>query len=112
MTLLEFRGWHECDAFGRGGGLAGLPEASARRTEAPGGAGGRGARLLHGVPRNCRVNRLANKKAACKTGRSARAASHFPHFGEEDCLCGWGGSGTIFFSWRNLRYVFIGRSRC
>jgi putative pyruvate formate lyase activating enzyme len=57
-------------------------------------------------PRNCRVNRLANKTAACKTGRYARVANHFPHFGEEGCLRGWGGSGTIFFSWCNLRCVF------
>jgi putative pyruvate formate lyase activating enzyme len=33
-------------------------------------------------------------------------ASHFPHFGEEDCLRGWRGSGTIFFSGCNLRCVF------
>jgi putative pyruvate formate lyase activating enzyme len=32
--------------------------------------------------------------------------SYFPHFGEEDCLRGWNGSGTIFFSWCNLRCVF------
>ena len=32
--------------------------------------------------------------------------SHFPHFGEEDCLRSWNGSGTIFFSWCNLRCVF------
>ena len=30
----------------------------------------------------------------------------FPHFGEEDCLRGWNGSGTIFFSHCNLRCVF------
>jgi putative pyruvate formate lyase activating enzyme len=33
-------------------------------------------------------------------------ASHFPHFGEEDCLRGSRGSGTIFFSGCNLRCVF------
>lgn len=33
-------------------------------------------------------------------------ASWFPHFGEEDCLRGWRGSGTIFFSGCNLRCVF------
>jgi putative pyruvate formate lyase activating enzyme len=33
-------------------------------------------------------------------------ASAFPHFGEEDVLRGWRGSGTIFFSWCNLRCVF------
>ena len=32
--------------------------------------------------------------------------SAFPHFGEEDCLRGWNGSGTIFFSHCNLRCVF------
>jgi putative pyruvate formate lyase activating enzyme len=57
-------------------------------------------------PRDCGVDRLADKTAACKTGRYARVASHFPHFGEEDCLRGWNGSGTIFFSMCNLRCVF------
>jgi hypothetical protein len=33
-------------------------------------------------------------------------ASYFPHFGEENCLRGWNGSGTIFFSGCNLRCVF------
>jgi putative pyruvate formate lyase activating enzyme len=32
--------------------------------------------------------------------------SAFPHHGEEDCLRGWAGSGTIFFSQCNLRCVF------
>lgn len=57
-------------------------------------------------PRDCAVDRLADKKAACKTGRYAQVASYFPHFGEEDCLRGWRGSGTIFFSMCNLRCVF------
>ena len=42
----------------------------------------------------------------CRTGRYARVSSYFPHHGEEDCLRGWNGSGTIFFSWCNLRCVF------
>ncbi|RMH97448.1 MAG: radical SAM protein, partial [Calditrichaeota bacterium] len=33
-------------------------------------------------------------------------SSYFPHFGEEDCLRGWRGSGTIFFARCNLRCVF------
>lgn len=33
-------------------------------------------------------------------------SSAFAHFGEEDCLRGRRGSGTIFFSWCNLRCVF------
>ena len=57
-------------------------------------------------PRDCAVNRLEDKWAACKTGRYAVVGSHFPHFGEEDCLRGWKGSGTIFFSHCNLRCVF------
>lgn len=57
-------------------------------------------------PRDCRVNRLENKWSACKTGRYALVSSWFPHSGEEDCLRGWNGSGTIFFSHCNLRCVF------
>ena len=57
-------------------------------------------------PRDCGVNRLEDKWAACKTGRYAVVSSAFPHFGEEDCLRGWNGSGTIFFSHCNLRCVF------
>lgn len=57
-------------------------------------------------PRDCGVNRLEDKWAACKTGRYAVVSSYFPHFGEEDCLRGWNGSGTIFFSHCNLRCVF------
>jgi putative pyruvate formate lyase activating enzyme len=52
------------------------------------------------------VNRLEDEARVCKTGRFARVASAFPHFGEEDCLRGWRGSGTIFFSLCNLRCVF------
>jgi putative pyruvate formate lyase activating enzyme len=57
-------------------------------------------------PRDCGVDRLAGRWAACKTGRYAVVGSHFPHFGEEDCLRGWNGSGTIFFAHCNLRCVF------
>jgi putative pyruvate formate lyase activating enzyme len=57
-------------------------------------------------PRDCEIDRLNNKIGVCKSGRLARIASAFPHFGEEDCLRGWNGSGTIFFGWCNLRCVF------
>jgi len=57
-------------------------------------------------PRDCGVNRLEDRWSACKTGRHAVVSSAFPHFGEEDCLRGWNGSGTIFFSHCNLRCVF------
>src|SRR6266571_8843027 len=57
-------------------------------------------------PRNCGVNRLENRWAACKTGRYAVVDCYFAHFGEEYCLRGWNGSGTMFFSHCNLRCVF------
>ena len=57
-------------------------------------------------PRNCGVNRLEDQAQVCNTGRLARVSSYFPHLGEEDCLRGWSGSGTIFFSLCNLRCVF------
>jgi putative pyruvate formate lyase activating enzyme len=57
-------------------------------------------------PRNCGNNRLEDEAAACHTGRYARVASAFAHFGEEDCLRGTSGSGTIFFAFCNLRCVF------
>ncbi len=57
-------------------------------------------------PRACGVNRLRDQTGVCRIGRYARVASAFPHLGEEDCLRGWRGSGTIFFSGCNLRCVF------
>ncbi len=57
-------------------------------------------------PRDCDVNRLSNEWALCKTGRYAWVSSYFPHFGEENCLRGTNGSGTIFFSMCNLKCVF------
>lgn len=57
-------------------------------------------------PRNCHINRLENRTAVCRTGRYPYVASAFRHFGEEDCLRGWRGSGTIFFSFCNLKCVF------
>lgn len=63
-------------------------------------------RLCTLCPRNCRVNRLENRFAVCKVGRSARVSAFFAHFGEEDVLRGWRGSGTIFMSFCNLRCQF------
>jgi len=57
-------------------------------------------------PRNCKVNRLAGEEKVCQTGRFARVTSAFAHMGEEDCLRGTRGSGTIFFSMCNLKCVF------
>ena len=57
-------------------------------------------------PRDCGVDRVAGETGTCNTGRHAVVSSAFPHFGEEDCLRGWNGSGTIFFGLCNLRCVF------
>ncbi|MFQ5633066.1 MAG: radical SAM protein [bacterium] len=57
-------------------------------------------------PWECEINRLEDQKKVCRIGRYARVASYFAHFGEEDCLRGTRGSGTIFFGWCNLRCVF------
>jgi putative pyruvate formate lyase activating enzyme len=57
-------------------------------------------------PRRCKVDRRSDVPGLCAIGRHAVVASHFPHFGEEDCLRGRRGSGTIFFSGCNLRCVF------
>jgi putative pyruvate formate lyase activating enzyme len=57
--------------------------------------------------RECGVNRrLSPEGAGCHTGERALVSSYGPHFGEEDPLVGSGGSGTIFFSWCNLRCQF------
>lgn len=55
----------------------------------------------------CRVNRRRTTKGAvCRTGERAIVNSFGAHHGEEDPLRGRHGSGTIFFSWCNLRCVF------
>ena len=57
--------------------------------------------------RYCHVNRMETiKGAVCRTGEHAVVHSHGPHHGEEDPLRGQYGSGTIFFSWCNLRCVY------
>jgi putative pyruvate formate lyase activating enzyme len=55
----------------------------------------------------CHVNRRQTiKGAVCRTGERAVVNSFGAHHGEEDPLRGRRGSGTIFFSWCNLRCVF------
>ena len=57
--------------------------------------------------RYCHVDRLAGiAGAVCRTGEQAIVHSFGPHHGEEAPLRGWRGSGTIFFSWCNLRCVY------
>lgn len=59
-------------------------------------------------PRRCRADRRGDEPRGsfCGIGRHAWVSSAFPHHGEEPCLRGWNGSGTIFFSGCNLRCVF------
>jgi putative pyruvate formate lyase activating enzyme len=52
------------------------------------------------------VNRNVEATGVCRTGRLAPVVSAFAHLGEEDCLRGWKGSGTIFFGLCNLQCVF------
>lgn len=63
-------------------------------------------RSCRACPRDCGVNRLAGETAVCRVGRHAVVASAFAHHGEEDCLRGRSGSGTIFFAGCNLRCAF------
>jgi putative pyruvate formate lyase activating enzyme len=57
-------------------------------------------------PRDCGIDRLHDHTAVCRIGRYARVSGYGPHHGEENCLRGWGGSGTIFFAGCNLLCVF------
>jgi len=57
-------------------------------------------------PHNCHVNRLAGEKGYCKTLKNVFTAGAERHFGEEPELVGTNGSGTIFFSYCNVRCVF------
>ena len=69
----------------------------------------RARQLIHSCqvcPRNCGVDRLADQSRFCRTGARARVASYGPHLGEEDCLRGRRGSGTLFFTGCNLGCVF------
>jgi putative pyruvate formate lyase activating enzyme len=57
--------------------------------------------------RYCHCDRLhGTSGAVCRTGEKARVHGFGPHLGEEDPLRGTRGSGTIFFSWCNLRCDF------
>jgi putative pyruvate formate lyase activating enzyme len=59
-------------------------------------------------PRLCGTNRLqgGQPQPFCRTGRQAIVSSAFAHHGEEACLSGSFGSGTIFFCHCSLRCVF------
>lgn len=54
-------------------------------------------------PWECPVDRRAGQIGVCQTGMLAKVSSYGAHFGEEDPLRGWRGSGTIFITRCNLR---------
>ncbi|MGC8499808.1 MAG: radical SAM protein [Leptospirillia bacterium] len=57
-------------------------------------------------PRSCGVDRLSGETGTCRTGLLAKVAAANLHFGEEPCLTGTRGSGTVFFSGCNLACDF------
>jgi putative pyruvate formate lyase activating enzyme len=57
-------------------------------------------------PHRCRPDRLKGATGLCRTASEAIVSSYSPHFGEERPLVGTHGSGTIFFSYCNLRCIF------
>lgn len=57
-------------------------------------------------PRKCGVDRLEGERGYCRSGARAKVASTNAHHGEEPCLSGTGGSGTIFFSNCTGRCIF------
>ncbi len=57
-------------------------------------------------PRRCGTNRLAGESGKCHITTQVIVSSYGPHFGEEAPLVGRHGSGTIFFTYCNLRCVF------
>ena len=56
-------------------------------------------------PHRCRIDRRI-KTGKCHTGVMAIVATYHAHFGEESCLVGNHGSGTIFFANCNLSCIF------
>ena len=57
-------------------------------------------------PRNCSVNRNNGEIGFCKAGSELVIAKYYLHQWEEPCITGKFGSGTIFFSYCNLRCLF------
>lgn len=79
----------------RDGRLAERAEAARRALEA--------CRIC---PRGCGARRLEGHAGTCGIGRHAVVSCAFPHLGEEDCLRGRRGSGTVFFAGCGLRCAF------
>ena len=57
-------------------------------------------------PRLCGVNRYERTGVCLIGAETAKVNTVAPHFGEEPCIQGHRGSGSVFFSGCNLRCVF------
>lgn len=63
--------------------------------------------LCNDCPRRCGADREFDKAGGvCRSPLTPVIARAAPHFGEEPCISGERGSGTVFFSGCNLRCVF------
>lgn len=57
-------------------------------------------------PRKCGVDRAKGETGYCRAGANAVVYSYSAHHGEEPPLSGKKGSGTIFFSYCNMKCVY------
>lgn len=60
--------------------------------------------ICRNCPRNCNIER-SSSRGVCGVGDEIRVARAAKHFGEEPCISGNKGSGTIFFSGCSLKCV-------
>lgn len=63
-------------------------------------------RVCSVCPRQCGVNRFVGELGTCRTGVRISFSAANLHFGEEPCLSGWRGSGTVFLTSCNLSCDF------
>lgn len=57
-------------------------------------------------PHKCKVNRKSKERGFCNAGYNPVISSVIPHHGEEPPISGSRGSGTIFFSYCNMKCVY------
>ncbi len=57
-------------------------------------------------PHKCLISRAEGVKGFCKAPARPVISSSMPHHGEEPPISGTGGSGTIFFTYCNMRCVY------
>jgi putative pyruvate formate lyase activating enzyme len=57
-------------------------------------------------PHKCRADRTSGEKGSCGAGKDMVISAAMPHHGEEPPISGTGGSGTIFFSYCNMKCCY------